>query len=130
MAAILMGRLPIFLVLDFRVLLPGLYLAGTLLLGAVIIAAYRRWWHEDETKGASASDELARYRTLYEQGTISEEEFKRLRGILGGEIRRSVDLPPRPEPPAPAANQAVQPAPGSEPPPDKKQPPANGIQPA
>jgi hypothetical protein len=127
MAAILMGRLSIFAAFDFRVLLPGFCLAGALLVGAAMIAAYRRWWREEDT-GPSASDELARYRSLYEQGTISEEEFNRLRGVLGGEIRRSVALPPRPEPPAPTANQAVQPAPGSEP--AGNGPPANGIHPA
>jgi hypothetical protein len=129
MAAIVVGQISIFGAVDFRVLLPGFYLAGTLLLGAAIIALYRRWWREED-KTPSASDELARYRTLYEQGTISEEEFNRLRGILGTEIRRSIDLPPRPEQPAPAAIQTAQSEPANEPPPEQKPPSANGIQPA
>jgi hypothetical protein len=112
--------------LDLGVLLPGLYLAGALLVGAGVIALIRRW-RRDEDKGADASDQLAHYRTLYEQGAISEEEFKLLRGVLGVELRRSVDLPPRPTTPEPVGPEAAGPLPPGEPPSLEKAPPAEGT---
>jgi hypothetical protein len=82
--------------LDLSLLLPGLYLAGTLLAGAAVLAVVRRWRREEPADAPQASSQLAHYRTLYEQGQISEEDFRRLRNLLGVEIRRSVELPPRP----------------------------------
>jgi hypothetical protein len=112
MIAILTGRFVVLLAMDLSVLLPGLYLAGALLVGAGIIAGLKRWQRNEEPRGGDASDQLARYRTLYEQGVINEEEFKRLRGVLGGELRRSVESASRPatspltsqSPEPPAAN--------------------------
>jgi hypothetical protein len=109
-------QLLVVLALDMRILVPGLYLAGAFLVGAVIIALIRRWWRE-EGKGVQSSDELARYRTLYEQGSINEEEFKRLRGVLGGELRQSVDLPPKPAHPEPPPSD------------ENTKPPTDGIRP-
>jgi hypothetical protein len=123
----LTGRLPILLALDVSILVPGLYLAGALLAGAVVLALIRRWRQNEETVSADPSDQLARFRTLYEQGAISEEEFKRLRAVLGAELRRSIDLPPPPAPPGPAASDAGKPGPGSEKNGEVAPPPADGI---
>jgi hypothetical protein len=118
------GRFVVLAGLDASVLLPGLYLAGALLVGAVLIAVIRRWWRGEDDKGGSASDQLAHYRTLYERGAISEEEFHRLRGVLAPELRRSVDLPPCPAHPGPTSTQADSPPQEGESP-DK--PPPDGI---
>ena len=126
-AFILTDRQGFLLALDFRILLPGLYLAGSLLVAAAIIALVRRWWRNDEEdRSCRPGDQLAHYRTLYEQGTISEEEFKSLRGILGGELRRSIDLPVKPPPtgekPAEAGPLAAR-----KPPEGESNPPTNGV---
>lgn len=80
----------LFAFLDNAFLVPGLALAGSLLVGAAVIALFRRW-QRDAARGTSAdaSDQLSQYRALYEKGEISEEEFKRLRGVLGGELRKA-----------------------------------------
>jgi hypothetical protein len=105
-----------------RFMVPGLYLAGSLLVAALIIAAVRRWWRGEDVRPPNPSDEMAHYRRLYEQGAISEEEYRRLRGLLGGELRRSVNLQPSPAPtaPKPAENS---PGAGPAPPPDEPKPP-------
>jgi hypothetical protein len=81
---------------EWQHLWPVLALIGALLLGSVVIAAVRRWQLRPDTPYLEASEQLAQYRQLREQGVISEEEFKRLRAVLGGELRRAVDLPVRP----------------------------------
>jgi hypothetical protein len=129
MAAVtLTGRWSILLALDVSILLPGFLLAGALLLGAAVLALVRRWRQGNEGKKPSASDQLAHFRTLYEQGAISEEEFKRLRAVLGAELRQRIDVPARPAPPASAAP-AGQSGPDAEKPGDAP-PPSNGLRPA
>lgn len=78
---------------DPSLMVPALAMAGALLLGALIVACVRRWQRGENSLSPSASDQLAKFRTLYEQGAISEEEFKRLRTVLSGEIRREHELP-------------------------------------
>jgi len=75
---------------------PGLYLAGALLLGAMVIALVKRWHRRAEADELTPSDQLARYRSLYEEGTISQEEYERLRALLGGQLRQSLGGPTRP----------------------------------
>jgi hypothetical protein len=129
---------------DIRLLFAGLYLAGALLVAAAIIALVRRRWRGAETRPSSPSDEMAHYRRLYEQGTISEEEYRRLRSLLGRELRRSVDLLPAKAPAASAAQKPAENSPGPDPrvlgergngeppgpPTDEPKPPTDGIQPA
>jgi hypothetical protein len=114
---------------DLSLLLPGMYLAAALLVGAAVLAILRRWRRDDPADAPAAGTQLAHYRTLYEQGQISEEEYRRLRTILGVEIRQSVDLPPRPPAP-PASSQAVQPARGRENASDSAPPSGDGVRPA
>jgi len=88
---------------NFSILLPGLYLAGALLLGAVVVAVVARWRRLTRKMQCSASDQLAHFRSLYERGAISEEEFNQLRAVLGGELRSTLNVPanrpPNPNPP-------------------------------
>src|SRR5262245_66092558 len=92
---------PAVLVADFSVLLPGLYLGGALLVGAVVIAVVSRWRRTNaRTPTSEASDQLAQFRSLYERGEISQEEFDRLRALLGGQLRAGLVVPPpKPAPP-------------------------------
>jgi len=74
----------------------GTCLAVALLTAALIIELVRRW----SRKGAdlpSAGDQLAQYRAMYNRGEISQEEFDRLRAVLGGERLRAAK-PPTPPP--------------------------------
>lgn len=127
---------------DGRNFLPLLWMAAALIVGAVIIVLVGRWRKRSANLGPSASDELAQYRALYEQGAISEEEYKKLRSLLGGEIRKNFALSPRPATLASAAQPApsgavtsappIAPAASDEappPPPPTDEPPATGIRP-
>jgi hypothetical protein len=80
----------------FDLLTNGLYIAAALLAAAVVIAVIRRLYR----KGAAAptaGDQLTHYRRLYERGAISQEEFERLRSVLGGQVRREVKGATHPE---------------------------------
>src|SRR4051812_45975955 len=128
MAAI--DRYGIFAAFEPKYLLPTLGLIAALLLGALIIAVVRHWRRGSDSLSPDASDQLAQFRSLYEQGAISEEEYKRLRTVLGGELRRSLDVPAR----NPAATQPAAPPPSptppDAPPADPHQPPPDGVPPA
>jgi hypothetical protein len=97
-----------------RILLPGLYLVTALLIAAAIIAFASRWRRSPRSGAVSASEQLTEFRSLYDKGQMSREEFERVRARLGGEIRGSelalpspAKLEPKPEsatadpPPAP-----------------------------
>lgn len=102
MAAIELSRMIVVAAFEPVYLVPTLALVVALLLGAVVVALFRRWQRSSSSLGPSASDQLARFRALYEQGELSEEEYRRLRGVLGSELRRSADLPAVPPVPGPA----------------------------
>jgi hypothetical protein len=106
-----------------RLLVTGLCLAAALLVAAAVIAVVRRWWQRrNATEDLSPSAQLAHFRSLYETGAISQEEFERLRTLLGGRMRESLGVPP------PAAAKPAKPAPGENgQEPDK---PETGIRPA
>ncbi len=74
----------------------GTCLAVALLVAALIIEVVRRWVRRRDLS-PSASDQLAQYRALYKRGEISQEEFDRLRAVLGGEPVRA-GKPPTPPP--------------------------------
>ncbi len=63
----------------------GTCLVVALLAAALVVELARRSAHKGE-QTPSASDQLANYRTLYKRGVISQEEFDRLRAVLGGEL--------------------------------------------
>jgi hypothetical protein len=95
-----------------------LYLVAALLVGAIIIAWAGRWRRAPRSVAATASDQLAKFRSLYDKGQMTREEFERIRARLGEQIRSEADVPA----PAPAAP-GPQPASTATPPPP---PPANG----
>jgi len=117
----------IFAALDPALLIPTLALVGALLFGAILVAFARRHRRRSSTLCPSPSDQLAQYRSLYEKGQISEEEYKRLRAVLGTEIRRAIDLPAAGK--TPAANQAAGPAPEKPSSPEGGVPPSTGTSP-
>lgn len=116
-------RSPVFAASDGRQFLPLLYLAAALIVGSVVIVLVGRWRRNTAALSPSASDQLAQYRALYERGAISEEEYKKLRSLLGGEIRKNLDVPGRPSPPA--VDDKVQ----ANPPLTDEPPPSTGIRP-
>ena len=79
---------------DPSIIWNGVYLAGALARPwRAAIEIFRRTMRGQRNDRLSASDQLAQYRLLYEQGAISEEEFNSLRSLLGGELRRSARKP-------------------------------------
>src|SRR4051812_18530538 len=75
----------------------GLYLAGALLAGAAVLALINRWRRRAGPDRLTPGDQLAQFRSLYERGAISQEEFERLRALLGGQLRQAVHKAPAPE---------------------------------
>jgi hypothetical protein len=108
-----------------QLLVTALCLAGALLVGAVVLALVNRWWRNRTAKDdLSPSAQLAQFRSLYEAGEISQEEFERLRALLGARLRENLgvaspdairssrsEVGATPEASPPAANAPVQPPP-------------------
>jgi hypothetical protein len=118
------------------VLVPGLLLAGVLLVAAAAIGIVRHWRGRLAARGQgerlSASAQLAQFRSLYEQGAMSQEEFDRVRALLGGQIRRDLQMP-GPQPAAGQVKPARPEAPTETPAPPPAPPPSpsdDGIRPA
>lgn len=111
---------------DPSILWTGAYLAGALLVGALVMELFRRYFRAERNDRLSDSEQLTQYRKLYEQGAISEEEFNRLRAVLGGELLRAARKPAPDKPAAPGAGPStdVQTSNGEPPPTD------TGIKPA
>lgn len=105
---------------DPTLLVTGLLLAGALLLGAVVIAWASRWHRRSGPQACDPNAQLAQFRSLYQQGTLSREEFERLRALLGGQIREDLDVPAA----APANETGIRVAPGAD-----AAPPTNGTAP-
>jgi hypothetical protein len=108
---------------NYQLLVTSLCLVAALLVGALVIALVNRWRRRSEAKeDLSPSAQLAHFRSLYEAGTISQEEFDRLRAVLGGRMRETMGVhAPPPETPA-----KPPPGPGEQPPDN----PETGIRPA
>lgn len=113
---------------DGGFLLPGLYMAGALLLGAVIIAWASRWRRKPRTGSAGASEQLAEFRSLYEKGEMSREEFERVRTLLGEQIRHPASTSPPPAAIPPASTPATVNPPS--PPPEDNGKPTDDTPPA
>lgn len=98
-----------------RLLLTSLCLVGALLVAALVVALVNRWRRQrDAEEDVSPNAQLAQYRSLYEAGAISAEEFERLRAVLSAQLRESMGAnpakgptgetpvsPPQPSPPPP-----------------------------
>jgi hypothetical protein len=110
---------------NFRLLWTTLPIIGLILLGAGIIAAAKRWYERPRPLRFTASDELAHFRSLYEEGELSEEEFNRLQAVLGERIKKELDLPA-----APAAAPQSSAMPGTTTGTEAPGLPANGVPPS
>ena len=96
---------------DPRLLWATLILAAALVVGGVIIALLDRWRKRSSQEPPSATDQLADFEELYEQGELSEKEFARIKARLSEELREELDLP---EPPStPEKEQKEPPPPGT-----------------
>ncbi len=116
---------------DFRLFWASLPLIGALLLGAVILAWVKQWRQRSSRPLLTSSDQLAHFRTLYEQGELSEEEFAQVRASLGlrmkKELKASSSPSPPPTPTQTTSQPAVQPPSGNgQAPPLPEQPPNGG----
>jgi hypothetical protein len=102
------------------VLWTTLALVVALLLGALVIAVADRWRKTTREGRFDAGDQLAHFRSLYERGELSREEFERIRAKLGKKLRKELDMPappaapPTPEVPAvpPPNGEQTSPPPG------------------
>ena len=78
-------------------------LIAVLLGGAVVIWWLDRWRKKQERASVESTESLTNFRALFENGEITEEEYKRVRGKLSTQMRREVGLPiPAPVAVAPA----------------------------
>ena len=118
------GQAPLLPLLRNPLLVPALSLAGALLLGALIIALLNRWRRRAGVERLTPGEQLSQFRSLYEQGAISREEFERLRALLGEQLYQSVVGPARP--PGKGAKAGGPPEAAGPPPPG----PPDGIRPA
>lgn len=91
-----------------QLLWAGPAIAGLLLLAALVIAWVKRWSKRPTQVRLNSGDQLAHFRTLYEQGELGAEEFRRIRSLLTERLRRELDTPgmppaetrpPEPQPP-------------------------------
>jgi hypothetical protein len=88
----------------------GPVIAAVLLLAAVVIAWVKRWSQRPTQVQWSAQDQLSHFRTLYERGELSSEEFDRVRALLAERVKRELVAPakpmaePRPPEPPPPGN--------------------------
>ncbi len=96
----------------------GIALTIVLAIGAMAIALAKRWRQRDASVSMSPSEQLAEYRSLYDEGVMSKEEFERLRALLGGKLREAPVAAPPPEPQTSVLLRR-------EPPPVQQQPPAS-----
>jgi hypothetical protein len=95
----------------------GLGLCAALLIGAAAIALVKRWRQKDAGVTMSDSEQLAAYRSLYDQGVMSKEEFDRVRTLLGNKLRDTSTPAPPPRDPLTGAMHGPPPATQPLPPP-------------
>jgi uncharacterized membrane protein len=105
-----------------NLIITSLYLVGALLLAAAVIAIVSRWRRRYGTERLTPSEQLTHFRSLYEKGEISAEEFARLRTLLTGQVQ------PTPVPKKPLTG--ITPEPNAAPPANGQSPPEEGIRPA
>jgi hypothetical protein len=117
-----------------QLLLTSLCLVGALLVAAVVVALVNRWRRQrDNAEDLSPNAQLAHFRSLYEAGTISAQEFERLRAVLSARIRESLGVSrPTGETPGQPASETPPPAPPPPPETGVQRPdgPDTGIRPA
>jgi hypothetical protein len=98
-----------------------LALVVVLLIGAAAVALVKRWRQKTVSETMSPSEQLAEYRSLYDQGVMSKDEYDRLRALLGAQLREVKTKAPDPMAAQPKAAVDIQP-PAAQPPAN-----ANGV---
>jgi hypothetical protein len=99
----------------FKIFWTTLGMVGVLLLGAFVIALLERWRKRSSTEGLSAGDQLTHFRKLRDQGTITQEEYERIRAQLTDSLRREMNVPPAPAGTSAEVKMPADPAPPAEP---------------
>lgn len=112
-----------------QLLLTSLCLVAVLLVAAVIVAWVNRWRRQrDRKEDLSPNVQLAHFRSLFEAGAISAEEFERLKAVLNARMRESLGVPAMPKPGSSATSEKPVPQTGVIPAPAPPPPPQTGIQ--
>jgi hypothetical protein len=120
----------VFANMEFVLLAPTMTLVAALLVGAVVVALVRRGLRNSRNPTVQVGDDLTHFRKMYERGEITEDEYKQLRGVLGGELRRAMlptaeSMPPGKKTSTKATSQNMPNQPE-----EPEKPPEEGIRPA
>ncbi len=109
--ASVIARLPTW---DPRFFWAALALVAAILLGAMVIAWTDRWRKRPAQGRLGPKEQLGRFRTLYESGELSTEEFNRIHALLTAHMMEELDVPARPtnEPGVPPPQTQDAPTPG------------------
>lgn len=83
---------------------------GVLLLLALVLAWFERWRKRGSDETSGTGNQLSSFRSLYERGELSQEEYDRVHALLTNRMKREFDLPPQPTP-APSPEQPPSPDP-------------------
>ena len=78
------------------ILWPALWLAGTILLAAMIykiIAVIRAYQQRKAAAADSAQGQLSQFRLAFERGEMTEEEYNRVYKLLTGQPRKKASPP-------------------------------------
>jgi hypothetical protein len=67
---------------------------GILLLAAAVVAVVKRWRARSAPARLSVSEQLSQFRTLFEAGELSAEEYARIRTHLGAQLKQELEIPP------------------------------------
>ncbi len=87
----------------------GLSLVGVLLVGIlvlVMVSHYRKQLEagrKGRPEGPDAGDLLSHFRSLYDRGQLSREEFEQIRAKLGAKLRQELQVPGKTVSPTPPA---------------------------
>jgi hypothetical protein len=114
------------------VLWTTLCLVAVLLLGAMVIALVNRWRKRSHQDRPESGDQLSHFRSLYDRGQLSREEFDQIRAKLGAKLKQEMNIPGKTDAPA-KTDATASPATGASPesprtePPHSPEPPANGT---
>lgn len=102
----------------FPILWAVLPLVGIILLAAAIVALVQRWRRQASPERLTVSEQLSQFRSLYEAGELSAEEFARIRSRLGAQLKQELEIPPgpgdggtTPPPPNPDPDPNIRPGP-------------------
>jgi len=76
----------------------ALPLIGALLAGALVIYLFDRWRKRRAARAnlCDPNDQLSHFRSLYEKGEMSREEYEQVRSLLAAQLRQEVRGPDSP----------------------------------